>query len=261
MILLLGGTTEARILCEEISSKGLPVIYSTVTGIQELGNHQGLVSRIFGPLDFEKMERLIVDRGIRVIVDATHPYAEQVHLTAGSVALKLGVPLYRWRRPECIPPLDFVHFADSHNEAAKLAVTFARPILLTIGSKNVAPYVNACRIAEIRLVVRVLPSGKSVDYCLSIGVSREDIIQGMGPFSVQENLKTITNFNIGVIVAKDSGLSGGSLEKIEAARLSGIVLVVVKRPVEENEDVVKSMPELVETVRSILENSQKLVRN
>ena len=54
---------------------------------------------------------------------------------------------------------------------------------------------------------------------------------GRGPFSLEENRRQIREFGIGVLVTKDSGHAGGTLEKLEAARSGGCRVVVVRRPV------------------------------
>ncbi|MBI5571743.1 MAG: precorrin-6A/cobalt-precorrin-6A reductase, partial [Desulfomonile tiedjei] len=119
-----------------------------------------------------------------------------------------------------------------HEEAASLAFSFKRPVLLTTGSRNLMPYVKASRKSGIGLVVRVLPYPDSVEACREAGVSDDCVITGRGPFSVEENLEIIRRFSIGAIVTKDSGVAGGVPAKLEAAERTGCKVVVVRRPIE-----------------------------
>jgi len=59
---------------------------------------------------------------------------------------------------------------------------------------------------------------------------QEAVVTGKGPFSVDENRSIIQCFGVRVLVTKDSGAAGGVPEKLEAARLEGCRVVVVRRP-------------------------------
>lgn len=53
-----------------------------------------------------------------------------------------------------------------------------------------------------------------------------------GPFSKEMNLALLNDLNVRYFVTKESGKSGGFLEKVQAAKESGAVLVVIGRPIE-----------------------------
>jgi len=61
-------------------------------------------------------------------------------------------------------------------------------------------------------------------------LARDQIIAQKPPFSTQQNLDHIHRYDIHYLVTKDSGKEGNIKEKIEAADLAGIELVVVDRP-------------------------------
>lgn len=249
MILLLGGTGETAALATALADAGFHVLVSTVTDIpMELGDHAN-VSRRNGALDERSMEMLVRDRGIRAIVDATHPYSQSAHSNAKKVAATLNLPYIRWRRPEAIEPGEKVHFVRDHEEAAVLASSFRSPILLTTGSTNLRPYVRECAKAGSALFARVLDHPQSVDAALSSGVPEKNIVRGRGPFSVEDNLATIKKFKIEVLVTKDSGEIGGVPAKLEAARLAGCRVVVIRRPEESCEQCYEDLSRLVAAVQ------------
>jgi len=123
-----------------------------------------------------------------------------------------------------------VRFAADHAGAAEMAFAIGRPVLLTTGSRNLAPYAEAARRTGIPCVARVLDSRESLDACRAAGIPEELIIAGRGPFSVEENLAAIHRFGIGVIVTKDSGRSGGVEAKLAAARQTDCRVIVIRRP-------------------------------
>lgn len=127
-------------------------------------------------------------------------------------------------------PGSLVRFTADHAEAAEIAFTFGRPVLLTTGSRNLASYVNAAHRTGIPLTVRVLDAPESMDACREAGIPEDRIIAGRGPFSVEENLAAIRRFGIGVIVTKDSGRVGGVEAKLAAAYQTNCRVIVIRRP-------------------------------
>jgi precorrin-6A/cobalt-precorrin-6A reductase len=252
MILLMGGTSETVTLARELAAKGCRVLVSTATDIPLPLDQHPHISKRTGPLDEAAMDGLIREKGIRAIVDAAHPYATIAHSTARQVADRLGIPCLALVRPTGIPDDRDVVFAADHEEAARVAFAAGRPVLLTTGAKNLAPYVREARSAGVPLIVRVLPEEGSRAACRAAGVQDACIITGRGPFSVTENCAVIGQFGIGVLVAKDSGPAGGTPEKIEAARREGCQTVVVRRPDQPNAHTFVDPAGLVETLLGMI---------
>ena len=96
MVLVFGGTTEGRKAVEVLEEAGNVYYYSTKTGEQNIALHHG--QRIDGALDAEAMQTFCREHGIRLIVDAAHPFASQLHQTIASVAETLAIPIVRYDR-------------------------------------------------------------------------------------------------------------------------------------------------------------------
>ena len=123
-----------------------------------------------------------------------------------------------------------VRFAADHNEAAEMAFAEGRPVFLTTGARNLAPYAEAARRTGVPLAVRILDAPESPAACRAAGIPEDRIIAGRGPFSLQENLAAIRRFDIGVIVTKESGRAGGFDAKLAAAQQANCRLIVLRRP-------------------------------
>jgi precorrin-6A/cobalt-precorrin-6A reductase len=230
MILLLGGTSETAPLANALAGQGFSVLVSTATDIPlDIGNHPAIRRRT-GLLDEPQLTRLLLDERIRGVVDATHPYAEAIGPLARKVAGQLQLPYFRWLRPAALSGSSEILTAADHTEAAALAFSFDAPVLLTIGSKNLEPYIRESRRTGLPVFARILDHPDSRTACQKLGLPPELVITGKGPFSADENRSTIRDFRIGVLVTKDSGKAGGVPEKLEAARLEGCRVVVVRRP-------------------------------
>jgi precorrin-6A/cobalt-precorrin-6A reductase len=252
MILLLGGTSETAPLAEALAEAGFSVLVSTATDVPlDVGDHPG-ISRRRGPLDIRGIRLLTMERNIQAIVDASHPYASNVSALARRAAESLKIPYFAWWRPSALAGEDQIFQAVDHEDAARIAFSFGRPVLLTTGSRNLRPYVAESVKTGIRLVARVLDHSDSIRACEEAGIPPENVIAGRGPFSLEQNLSAISDFGIGVIVTKDSGLAGGVLEKAEAARLSDCRLVVAQRPDQRQEFCHETIPELIAALKEFV---------
>jgi len=230
MILLIGGTSETAPLASGLAAAGYEVLVSTATDAPlAVGDHPR-ISRRAGRLDEEGMVALAREKGIRAIVDAAHPYAVAAHAAAHDAAVRLGIPYLVFRRATADTKGENIHFAADHAEAAAMACAFGRPVLLTTGSRNLAPYAEAARRTGVPQVVRVLDTQESLDACRAAGIPKDRIIAGRGPFSVEENLASIRRFGIGVIVTKESGRRGGVEAKLAAARQTNCQVIIIRRP-------------------------------
>ncbi len=242
MILLIGGTSETAPLASGLAEAGYAVLVSMATAAPlAIGAHPR-ISRRAGRLDEEGVVALGKEKGIRAIVDAAHPYAEAAHATAHNAAKRLGIPCLVFRRPEALTPENPVRFAADHAEAAEMAFASGRPVLLTTGSRNLAPYAEAARRTGVPFAVRVLDIPESLAACRAAGIPEDRIIAGRGPFSVTENLAAIHRFGIGVIVTKESGRAGGIEAKIAAADQANCRLIVLRRPATPSHDPVFDRP-------------------
>ncbi|AFM28186.1 precorrin-6A reductase [Desulfomonile tiedjei] len=251
MILLIGGAGETGVLANALVSAGFFVLVSTATDAPlSLGSHPNL-SRRSGPLDRESLSRLILEREITVLIDASHPYASVITNHARKVAKEHRIPYFRWYRPAALHDSDEVIWAQDHADAARIAFSFGQPVLLTTGSRNLKPYAEESRRTGTSVVVRVLDRPDSLEACLQAGIPPNNVIAATGPFSLEQNVTTIREFGIGVIVTKDSGTIGGVPEKIEAARQERCRVVVIRRPDEESSASYSDLTELLQAVNQL----------
>ena len=96
MILILGGTTEGRTAVKVADEAGKPYFYSTKGEWQEIHCKHGI--RITGGMDTEKMESFCRQNNIRLLVDAAHPFASQLHRTVDETSRTLHLPDIRFER-------------------------------------------------------------------------------------------------------------------------------------------------------------------
>ena len=262
-ILIFAGTTEGRLLSAWLCDQKMPhlLCVATAYGRQLLPENPYAQVRT-GRLDREEMTELMRKEGVRIVVDATHPYALEAAKNIRTAAQAAGTDYLRLDRyqpadsgPENAPA-DEKNITPNDNQPAGRSLNPEMPaemktghmryfpdlescrqalaetegsILLTTGSKDLPLW---CRDAAVkdRLVVRVLPGTESIRICEEAGIAGSRIIAMQGPFSEEMNLALLHAFDIRTMVTKESGNAGGFAAKCMAAEKAGAAVFVLSHP-------------------------------
>ena len=214
MILVFGGTTEGRKTVEVLEEGGNTYYYSTKTGEQDITLHHG--QRIDGALDAEAMQTFCREHGIRLIVDAAHPFASQLHQTIALVSESLNVPTIRYERiyPERDPEITWI---DDYSQIPR----DIHSLLATTGVQSITK-LKPLEAEGIRIYYRILQRESSIALALKQGASSEQLCYYEDPQDIPVEAEAI--------LLKESGLSGGFNEKVEAAKAKGMRIIALKRP-------------------------------
>ena len=214
MILVFGGTTEGRRAAEVLEEAGSPYYYSTKTGEQDLTLQYG--QRIDGALDAEAMLSFCRAHEIRLLVDAAHPFATTLHQTIAIVASELQIPVVRYER--IYPPRDAdITWIDDYTQVP----TDIHTLLATTGVQSISKlkYLEA---KGVKVIYRILPRESSVLLAHQQGASDEQLCY------FEDGNKI--DVDADAILLKESGISGGFVEKVAAARAKGMRIIALKRP-------------------------------
>ena len=225
-IVIFSGTTEGRELSRLLSEAGASVTVCVATeyGEEEQGSVPGVAIRT-GPLSAAEKQALLCDAAL--CVDATHPYARHVSESVKTACEAANVEYIRLLRPACKAG-DALVFNSAPEAAAWLKDREGR-VLLTTGAKEL----SACAdLDPERLIPRVLPSHEALNACEALGIPHRNIIAMQGPFSTELNIALIRQYAVRYIVSKDGGGPGGFPEKVQAAKETGVQLLVLRRPAE-----------------------------
>lgn len=228
-IVVFSGTSDSFEIIKLLVKNGFNVIASVATneGTKMLSNIDNIkISE--ERLDNEKMTEFFINSKTNIVVDASHPYAENVSKTAIEVCKSLNIKYIRYERPSegvnenCI-------FVDNYEKAVEFVEKINGNILVTTGVNNIEKYM-ALNNYKNRIFARVLNNEKSYNKAKYIGLSDEHILQGSGIYTTSNNINVINKYNIKSIITKDSGRAGGFLEKTEAAHICNIPIIIIKRP-------------------------------
>ena len=226
MILILGGTTEGRLAANTLDESGSPFYYSTRGDEQEVSLHHGI--RLQGGMDAEAMEQFCRQKGIRLLVDAAHPFAEELHRNVATVGQRLQVPVIRLERiypPRTACP---VIWCAGYDEAVKkIQQSHPASLLLLTGVQSIARLAALWKDENICCHCRILDRDSSRLLADRQGFPRERLCyyhEGEDERIVMEQLHPEA------IILKESGLSGGFKEKVEVATSLGIQVFAIQRP-------------------------------
>lgn len=226
MILILGGTTEGRLAVNTLDESGSPFYYSTRGDEQEVSLHHGI--RLQGGMDAGAMEQFCRQKGIRLLVDAAHPFAEELHRNVATVGQRLQVPVIRLERiypPRTTCPV--IWCADYDEAVKKIQQSHPASLLLLTGVQSIARLAALWKDENIRCHCRILDRDSSRLLADRQGFPRERLCyyhEGEDERIVMEQLHPKA------IVLKESGLSGGFKEKVEVATSLGIQVFAIQRP-------------------------------
>ena len=210
MILVFGGTTEGRKTVEVLEEAGSPYFYSTKTGEQELSLHNGL--RIEGAMNAETMYSFCKEHQIRLIIDAAHPFASQLHETIANVASEYDIPVIRYER--IYPPRDVdITWIDDYAEVP----TDIHTLLATTGVQSISK-LKYLEEKGIKVIYRILNRESSILLAHQQGATDDQLC--FYPQTVEAD----------AVLMKESGVSGGFVEKIAKAREKGMRIIALKRP-------------------------------
>ena len=215
--LILGGTAESRELALLLLQSGWRVTSSLAGRVKEPKLPLGEV-RIGGFGGPPGLARWLMDHEVDLVVDATHPFAEKISISAAEATRATGIPLIALHRPAWTPEnYDEWIYVNDMEEAARIAERYHH-IFLTIGRQKLAPFAND---SHNLYVIR------SVDPPEGPLPKRHRLILSRGPFSVQDEKQLMRDNQIDALVTKNSG---GSLTyaKIVAARQLGIPVIMVQ---------------------------------
>ena len=214
MILVFGGTTEGRKAVEVLEEGGSPYFYSTKTGEQDITLHHG--QRIDGALDAEAMQTFCDEHDIRLIIDAAHPFASQLHQTIAQVSESLNIPTIRYER--IYPKRDSeITWIDDYSQIPR----DIHSLLATTGVQSIAK-LKPLEAAEVKVFYRILNRESSIALAQKQGARMEQLCYYEDPQDIPVEAEAI--------LLKESGLSGGFSEKVEAAKARGMRIIALKRP-------------------------------
>ena len=222
MILVFGGTTEGRMAAKVLEESGATYYYSTRSDTQDIQLVHGV--HIYGSMEVSDMVTFCQEHDVRLIIDAAHPFAVNLHCNVIDLAKHISVPVIRFDR--IYPPhdKDIVWCKDYNDAISQLEAHGVSRLLALTGVNTIAKLRNYWQGHECWF--RILNRDESLAGAHKAGFPTDHLVY----YEKDDTASLIERLQPQAIITKESGMSGGFDEKVHAARQAGIKVFVVKRP-------------------------------
>ena len=233
-LLILGGTREAYQLAENLDAKLAHEkinFISSLAGTTKKPNIPEGKFRTGGFGGLAGLKKFLVKEEISLLVDATHPFAENISKNALLASSDLGLPFLVLNRPPWVK-----HSKDQWLEVSSLknAVKYLKnvekktgslfstgSIFLTTGNKELWLFQN---FLNYHFLVRTVEEPELVSEW-----PQATFLKDRGPFTLENEIKLLKKHKISMLVTKNSG-GISTYAKIEAARYFKIPVLMIRRP-------------------------------
>lgn len=222
MILILGGTTEGRMAVKVADEAGSPYYYSTKGELQEVICRNG--THITGGMDATAMTGFCLNYKIRLLVDAAHPFAVGLHSAVAQTSKALQIPVVRVERRYPQHTAKIIWCNDYEDAVNRLKADGINSLLALTGVQTISKLrgywqKNTCWF-------RILQREESLTLAKGQGFDENRLVY----YEQESDEELIARLQPQAVLTKESGESGGFLQKVEAAHKYGIPVYAVKRP-------------------------------
>lgn len=237
----MGGTHEARDLAVLLREAGFETITS-LAGVTEdpilpAGEvRQGGFGGVQGLVSYLKAE------GISAIADATHPFAVQITHHAAQAARESGIPCVRLERPPWVPQAGDIWISAARVADAVAAIPSGSRPLVTVGRKEAGLFFARHDVKGFARMIEAPRMTVPANWTL---------LQQRGPFRLEDEAVLIRRHDISILVTKNAG-GQDTAAKLVAARLAGLTVIMIARPVDPSSPVRATAAELAALLTALL---------
>jgi precorrin-6A/cobalt-precorrin-6A reductase len=229
---LIGGTSDSATIAKILVESEIPLVI-TVTTATAQALYVDRAEVVVGCMSLIEMGCFCQHHQIKVVIDASHPYATTVSQQAIALTRKLNIPYLRYERHHYQPfsvkrqDSEVIEVASFEHLLAGDYLT-AQRVLLTVGC-NALPKFQSWQ-HKATLFARVLPKIKSLEMAIASGFTGDRLIALRPPISAAMETALWQQWDISLVVTKASGNAGGEDTKRQVAASLGIPLIVIPRP-------------------------------
>lgn len=224
MILIFGGTTEGRVAVQVCDEAQKTFFYATKGRLQKVEMANG--KALQGVMNADDIIEFCTKNSVKLIVDAAHPFAENLHDNIAKATSKLSIPVLRLERTYAAIKSKLLHYFVNYSEAISYMQHQNFDLLLALTGVNtissLKPYWT-----KNHTIFRILDREESHAKAKADNFPKEQLIYYK---KNSDDLALFRSLQPSAIITKESGESGGFSDKINAALQLKIPVLVVKRP-------------------------------
>lgn len=236
-VLILGGTTEASALAQRLAGDARLDATLSLAGRTSTPQAQPIATRVGGFGGVKGLAHFLTDQAMEAVVDATHPYADQMSVHAVAACARTDLPLASLVRPPWMPlPGDRWQLVPSTTAAASALGSAPRRVFLSLGRQELHAFGAA---PQHHYLARVIERPESAGLPPNLR-----LLQARGPFDRAAEERLLADERIEILVSKNAG-GAATYAKIEAARALGLPVIMIERPHKPAGHVVENAAEAV----------------
>jgi precorrin-6A/cobalt-precorrin-6A reductase len=221
-VLILGGTSAARVLAEALAHDRRHRVLLSFAGRTTSLMRPDLPHRVGGFGGVTGLTAFLRAGAYDAVIDATHAFAAQISRHALEAARAAQVPLLRLTGPawQRVAGDDWVEVHDM-DAAARALGTAPRRVLLTVGRLELDAFVAA---PQHDYLIRAVDA-----FTPPAALGRARLLCARGPFALDDERALLRAERIECLVSKNAG-TPSTYAKLVAARELGVAVVMVQRP-------------------------------
>jgi len=219
-VLVVGGTADGRKLATALFELGFDVIYSIAGIVRKATVPCTVISGGF--TQFGGLAQYITDNKLTHIIDATHPFAENMSNTIAKVSSQLSLPAIRFHRKQW-PKTDQDNWIEVNEWSDLIAqVTGFQSLFITAGQIS-QPILDTLAAQSEHILLRTAMPAR-IDLPDNV-----TWLKAIGPFYLEDEKQLLAKYQIDAIISKNSG-GEATYAKIQAAAEADIPVYQFKRP-------------------------------
>jgi precorrin-6A/cobalt-precorrin-6A reductase len=235
-LLILGGTGDATKLTSEASQlSGVEIIYS-LAGRTRKPSLPDCETRIGGFGGADGLAAYMNDAKIDLVIDATHPFAENMAAHAAEACTKTSIPRLKFCRTPWVSGDISWQSINTYAEAAAALSTMGDRVFLSIGTKDLDAFSG---LSDKWFFLRAVE-----EPALPVPLLNHGMLLERGPFDEGHERTLMVTYQIDVLVSKNSG--GTMAAKLQAAHDLNIPIVMIEQPAMLEGEVVGNVKDTVD---------------
>ncbi len=251
MILILGGTHEGAQIAHALVAHKIPYILTVATSLGlDYYSNEGL-NTLMVRFDKDTLKAFIRDHQVDLIIDATHPHANEITKIARLCAKSLPISYWRYERKQTLEQMsiDLGHYPNliivPDITSAIDHVSQQDGNLLMTGAKHIQDFYE--KLPAERCYFRIMPSRYSITLCEDYKVPLDHIIGIKAPCPPRLTQSLFEAYHIQYFIFKQSGLGSATQSNLQAIQDTSIVGIMIESPLDQSANITS-----FDTVESII---------
>lgn len=238
-LLLLAGTGEARQIADALHQADYGDVIASLAGVTRQPKPLPITTRIGGFGGGDAQKEFMINNGISAVVDATHPFADQISHRTATLCKALSLPYVQLLRDPWVPAPEDRWVTVKTGAQAVDHIPSGSTVFLAVGRQTLLEFES---LRHCSLICRQIDA-PDAPFPFENGC----FLVGRPPFSVEDEVALFKELNIDWLAVKNAG-GTASKTKLTAAQKLGIPVLMLDRPTQPDAAKVRTVAEALDWI-------------